>query len=139
MTHRVIRATIQHHYFFEQPATSLLGSSRAITWGHGPFVALDASTDATTISTVSSTVLAGVSLGWMVGFRKLTPLLTSDPQVQADNNSWNFGVGLHVNPKATVLGDGIVANMPLPAGETNPVRLKSQPRYGVMLLTSYGF
>ena len=76
----------------------------------------------------------------MVGFRRLTPLPAGSPaQTQADNNSWNFGVGFHVNPKATVLGDGIVANMPLPAGENNPVRLNSEPRYGVMLLTSYGF
>jgi hypothetical protein len=129
----------ESHYFFEQPATNILGSAHAITWGHGPFIALDASTDASTISTASSTIFAGVSVGWMVGFRKLTPLPAGPAQTQADNNSWNFGVGLHVNPKATVLGDGIFANMPLPAGENNPVRLRSEPRYGVMLLTSYGF
>jgi hypothetical protein len=128
------------HYFFEQQPTQILGSALPITWGHGPFVALDASTDASAISTASSTIFAGVSVGWMVGFRRLTPPLTSQaPVYTADNNSWNFGVGFHVNPKATVLGDGIFANMPLPAGETNPVRLKSESRFGVMLLTSYAF
>ena len=126
----------ESHYFFVPPATQLLGSALPITWGHGPFIAVDASTSATT----GSAVIAGLSLGWMVGFRRLTPPLPSEaPVYTADNNSWNFGVGLRVDPKATVLGDGIVANMPLPAGETSPVRLKSEPRYGVMFLTSYAF
>jgi hypothetical protein len=130
----------ESHYFFEQQATSILGSAHAITWGHGPFIALDASTDASTISTTSSTIFAGYSVGWMVGFRTLTTLPAGSlAQTQAENNSWNLGVGFHVNPKANVLGDGIFANMPLPAGESNPVRLKAEPRYGVMLLTSYGF
>ena len=53
----------ESHYFFVPPATQLLGSALPITWGHGPFIALDASTDASTISMVSSTVFAGVSLG----------------------------------------------------------------------------
>ena len=131
----------EFHYFFVPPATQLLGSALPITWGHGPFIAVDASTSATT----GSAVIAGLSL-WMVGFRRLTCLpspCSAPPGSQtvaiADNNSWNFGVGLRVDPKATVLGDGIVANMPLPAGETNPVRLKSVPRYGVTFITSYGF
>jgi hypothetical protein len=124
------------HYFFVPPATQLLGSALPITWGHGPFIAVDASTSATT----GSAVVAGISLGWMVGFRRLTlPATQAQPVAVADNNSWNFGIGFRVDPRGTVLGDGIVANMPLPAGETNPVRLKSEPRYGVMFLTSYAF
>jgi hypothetical protein len=131
----------ESHYFFEQPAANILGSQQAIQWGHGPFIALDASTDASNISTASSTIFAGYSVGWMVGFRRLTALTTTNAlaQAQADNHSWNFGVGFHVNPKATVLGDGIFANTPLPAGESSPVRLKSEARYGVMLVTSWGF
>jgi hypothetical protein len=90
-------------------------------------------------------------MGWMVGFRKsrLAAVSLINPQTStptasvaavADNTSWNFGVGFRVDPKATVLGDGIVANAPLLPGETvNPVRLKTVPRYGVMLLTSFGF
>src|SRR5262249_17963826 len=123
------------------PATQILGSALPITWGHGPFIAVDASTSTST--TTSSTIFAGISVGWMVGFRRLSPLPPSTPlppgTQQADNHSWNFGLGFHINPKGTVLGDGIVANMPLPAGETNPIRLKSEPRYGVILLTSFGF
>ena len=60
----------ESHYFFEQPATSILGSAHPIAWGHGPFISLDASTDASSISTASSTIFAGVSVGWMVGFRR---------------------------------------------------------------------
>jgi len=138
----------ESHYFFVPKPTYLLGSALPIQWGHGPFIAVDASTN----STGSVGVVAGISMGWMVGFKKLTRTpatvrvtdafsgRTITAQVAApDNNSWNFGVGFRVDPRATVLGDGIVANMPLPAGETNPVRLKTEPRYGVMLITSYGF
>jgi hypothetical protein len=84
-------------------------------------------------------------MGWMIGFRKTSLATVAIPGAKPmvaqvpDHNSWNFGVGFHVEPKATVLGDGIVANMPLPAGETNPVRTNTVPRYGVMLLTSFGF
>jgi hypothetical protein len=132
---------LESHYFFVPPADRILGSAQAITWGHGPFIAVDASTGTST--TTSSTIFADISMGWMVGFRRITPLFNPTPlpagTQQADNHSWNIGVGLHVNPKASVLGDGIVANMPLPAGETSPIRLKSEPRYGVILLTSFGF
>jgi hypothetical protein len=133
----------ESHYFFEQQPAQILGSAQPIQWGHGPFIALDASTDGSSISTAGSgtgSIYAGVSMGWMVGFRRITAPLPGQANIYtADNNSWNFGVGLHVNPKATVLGDGIVANMPLPTGETNPVRTRSEARYGVMLLTSYAF
>jgi hypothetical protein len=134
----------ESHYFFEQLPAQILGSAHPIQWGHGPFIALDASTDGSSISTAGSgtgAVYAGVSMGWMIGFRTITPPAPGQVYVfTASNNSWNFGVGFHVNPKATVLGDGIVANMPLPGGETtNPVRTKSEPRYGIMLLTSYAF
>jgi hypothetical protein len=138
----------ESHYFFVPNPTYLLGSAVPIHWGHGPFIAVDVSTN----STGSVGAVAGISMGWMVGFKKLIPTtattkvfdLDTGQHVTAqvavpDNNSWNFGVGFRVDPRATVLGDGIVANMPLPAGETNPVRLKTEPRYGVMLITSYGF
>jgi hypothetical protein len=54
------------------------------------------------------------------------------------NTSWNFGVGLRVDPKAQVLADGFIANQPPPAGET-AVRFKTEPRYGIMLLSSFSF
>jgi len=133
---------LESHYFFVPKPTYFLGSEVPIQWGHGPFIAVDASTN----STGSLGVVAGVSMGWMVGFKKLTPtpnlvrVAGQTAQIAVpNNNSWNFGIGFRVDPKATVLGDGIIANMPLPVGETNPVRLKTQARYGVMFITSYGF
>jgi hypothetical protein len=136
----------ESHYFFVPQVDFGWGLVTKGNWGTGPFVAVDASTSD------GSTVIAGVSMGWMVGFRrtKLTPVArldgngkmellgqTSVPDTTIP--SWNFGVGFRVDPRATVLGDGIVANAPLPPGETNPVRLNKVPRYGVMLLTSFTF
>jgi hypothetical protein len=67
----------------------------------------------------------------MVGLRH-PHLMTNDTQ------SWNLGVGLRVDPGAKVLGDGIVINQPLPAGET-AIRYKTEPRLGVMVLSSFSF
>jgi hypothetical protein len=53
-------------------------------------------------------------------------------------SSWNLGVGLRVDPKVRVLGDGIVADQPLPAGETQ-VRFKDDAQLGVMVLSSFTF
>jgi hypothetical protein len=56
----------------------------------------------------------------------------------ADNTNWNLGIGLRVDPKAQVLGDGFVANLPPPAGETM-IRYKTEPKAGVMLMSSFSF
>lgn len=137
----------ESHYFFLPPSPFL--GVKAGSWGIGPFVAVDAST------ANGSTVVAGFSMGLMVGFRRsglttvpvpVTLQGSSQPALLAvatpttDNNSWNFGVGFRVDPKATVFGDGVVANQPPPLGEASiPVRLKTAPRYGVMLMTSFSF
>jgi hypothetical protein len=68
----------------------------------------------------------------MIGLRHPTANTTSPTQ------SWNFGVGLRIDPHAQVLGDGIFANQPLPAGET-AIRYKNEPRAGIMLLSSFSF
>jgi hypothetical protein len=129
----------ESHYFFVPEADFVLGNAAvpAKTWGHGPFVAIDGT------SANNNTIIAGFSVGWMIGFRQPRGPTAVNPYTLAkeapyDNNSWNIGLGFRVDPKAQVLGDGVVANMPLPPGETT-VRLKTVPRYGVMLLTSYGF
>jgi hypothetical protein len=138
----------ESHYFFV-PKTSFLNDLVAAgSWGHGPFVALDASTSNGT------SIVSGVSIGYMIGFRR-TSLTPVHPTIAAaapgtavavpgasvlttDNNSWNFGIGFRVDPKATVLGDGFTANLPPPPGEAD-IRLKTVPRYGVMFVTSYSF
>jgi hypothetical protein len=52
-------------------------------------------------------------------------------------STWNIGIGLRVDPQAKVLGDGITLNQPLPVGDT--LRIKTEPRLGVMLLSSVTF
>ena len=103
-------------------------------WGHGSFVAIEAG------SGNGSEVINGYALGWMIGFRQRS--WSWDPHsgwnASYSTSSWNFGVGVRVDPKAQVLGDGVVANAPLPPGETT-VRLKTVPRYGVLLVSSFSF
>jgi hypothetical protein len=54
--------------------------------------------------------------------------------------SWNFGVGFRIEPGTKFLGDGIVANQPLPPGESiTPVRTITEASYGLMLLSSFAF
>jgi hypothetical protein len=79
----------ESHYFFVPNVPFLGGLVGPQNWGHGPFVAVDVSTGD------GSNVFAGVSMGYMVGFRR-TRLTTLDGRnfyLTTDNNSWNFGVG----------------------------------------------
>jgi hypothetical protein len=55
-------------------------------------------------------------------------------------SSWNFGLGLRVDPSSKVLADGVAANRPPPVGITTTDQLfKKEPRYGLMLLSSFSF
>jgi hypothetical protein len=123
----------ESHYFFV-PNNTFFGVP-AGDWGTGPFVAIDASTNN------NNSVISGYSIGWMIGFRSIS--WAQDPNSRqllptfSATSSWNFGVGFRVDPNAQVLGDGIVANAPLPAGDT--VRFKNEARYGIMLLSSFSF
>ena len=97
----------------------------------GPFVAIEAG-NATTSG--SNGPITGYALGLMVGLHHPT----TDPKLA--NSSWNFGVGLRVDPSATVFGDGVRANQPPPPGVTTADQLlKKEPRYGIMLLSSFSF
>jgi hypothetical protein len=95
----------ESHYFFVPDFAFPGGFVTKGNWGTGPFVAVDASTSD------GSNVIAGVSLGWMIGFRRtrLTPVVTPvvrpdgkagmevTPMPLPDNSpSWNFGVGFRV-------------------------------------------
>ena len=51
-------------------------------------------------------VIDSLGIGVMVGMRR-------SPK---SDNSLNIGLGLIVDPNSQLLGDGIVANQPLPAG-----------------------
>jgi hypothetical protein len=115
----------ESHYFFlpNIPFVTIPAGD----WGHGPFVAIDAGTSN------NNSVITGYSLGWMIGFRAIDPTTGT----YSTTSSWNFGVGFRVDPNAQVLGDGLTANAPLPPGDT--VRLKTEARYGIMLLSSFSF
>jgi hypothetical protein len=134
----IASVVVESHYFFVPQHDLYLGTAVVPqqTWGHGPFVAIDAGTN-----TSNNSVIYGFSIGWMIGFRQphygLIDTSSGGKVATYDNNSWNIGLGFRVDPQSKVLGDGLVANMPLPPGDT--VRTKTEARYGVMLLVSYGF
>lgn len=100
----------------------------------GPFVALEIGNGAA-VPSGNSGPITGYALGWMVGLHH--PKLDSHGN-DTNTGSWNLGIGLRVDPKAQVLGDGIVANQPLPVGETT-IRYKTEPRLGIMLVSSFSF
>jgi hypothetical protein len=101
----------------------------------GPFVAIEVG-GGTSATPATNGPITAFAMGWMVGLHH--PKLDAKGNLVADNNmSWNFGLGFRVDPKAQVLGDGLVANMPLPPGDS--IRYKTEPRYGIMLLSSFSF
>lgn len=124
-------------YFFPF-ADELPGFPKGIPgMGTGPFAAVEVGST----SGGGNGVINAYAIGWMVGLRQWA--WVDNPQSGpyrsfAGNKSWNFGVGLRVDPKAKTLGDGIIANQPLPKGETS-IRTKTAPRYGVMFVSSFGF
>jgi hypothetical protein len=100
--------------------------------GHGPFVAIEVG-DGSSATPAANGPITAFAMGWMLGMRHPSNLVGGSPTA-----SWNFGLGIRVTPKSQVLGDGIFANQPLPAGET-VIRYKTEPRYGIMLLSSFSF
>jgi hypothetical protein len=137
----IVGFVLEAHYFFSQgnwnPPYFYNWNT---TWGTGPFVAIEIGGGGSPAS--NSGPITAYGLGWMIGFREPT-WDYSGPQPKpryTSNLSWNLGVGLRVDPSAKVLGDGIVANQPLPPGESvTAVRLKTSPRYGLMVISSFGF
>ena len=124
---------LEAHYFFKEwlPLPNCLNYN-CNDIATCPFVALEVGTGATATPS-SSGLITGYALGWMVGLHHPDP--TSS---KTSNASWNFGVGFVVNPTAKVLGDGFGPNQPPPAGETS-VRYVTEPRYGILLLSSFSF
>ena len=134
---------LETHYFFRDwavPFNCNKSTVSFITYGctdfaMGPFVAIEVGGGAKSAPD-DNALITGYALGVLFGFRHLGP--DGKPTDSHPNSSWNFGIGLRVDPQAKVLGDGFVANAPPPIGETT-VRVKTEPRYGVMLLSSFSF
>ena len=127
------RIMLEMHHFFTPHGTLFLGRENRIRdrngklpieqqekeWGFGPFVAIQPGTD---------DIIEAVAAGVMIGLRH-------DPK---STQSFNFGVGWVVDPNTRTLGDGIVANQPLPGNETG-IRYKERMQNGVLVLASFGF
>jgi hypothetical protein len=112
------RVILEAHYYPEK-----------ITWnvgdfGWGPFAAVEAGAAGTT----SSSGITGFGVGVMGGWK-----------VASDSSSgFNLGVGYLWEGNVQTLGDGITANQPLPAGETQ-IRYKNQSVGAVILFFSWTF
>ena len=131
------RIMLESHYFFtpcggffglssviNNPCTPKAGGGRERgepKWGWGPFVALQPAGG-------EGKLIDAIGMGLMVGFRKS----------ETTTQSFNFGVGYVMDTNVKVLGDGIVANQPLPPGET-AVRLKDTTQSGLLFISSFSF
>ncbi len=87
-------------------------------WSWGPFLAF----------APGSRVIDAVGFGLMLGYR---------PH-RNDQYSFNFGIGGTLDLDARVLGDGLIANEPLPPGETS-ARTKQTTAAGLLVLFSVGW
>ena len=96
-------------------------------WGFGPFVAIQPG---------SNNIIDSVGVGGMVGFKRPKSIGGSAPLGVGD--SFNIGVGALIDIKQKVLGDGVRANEPLPAGET-ALRFKETSQIGAVVIFSYSF
>jgi hypothetical protein len=112
---------LEAHYFFapDRPFLNLASGN----WGIGPFVAIQGGNEK---------ALSGLGFGLMIGFRQLGSAL-----VPTSNLSWNFGIGAIYDPSIRVLGNGLVADRPLPAGDS--LRTIEAGSWGLMLLSSFNF
>jgi hypothetical protein len=127
---------LEAHYFVKEwfPQATCQGFN-CTEYALGPFVAIEVGGGAT--ATASNGPITGYALGLMAGSHR--PTAPGDNSKLA-NSTWNFGVGLRVDPSAQVLADGVAANRPPPAGiTTTDLLIKKEPRYGIMLLSSFSF
>jgi len=129
---------LEAHYFVKEwfpfPGCRDLNCS---DYAIGPFVALEVGGGTNATPSGDNNPITGYALGLMLGMHRPNP---SAGDSKLANSSWNFGVGLRVDPSAQVLADGVAANRPPPPGiMTNDQLFKKEPRYGIMLLSSFSF
>jgi hypothetical protein len=72
----------------------------------------------------SDNIIEGVGLGWMLRL----------PDKLFDR-ALNIGLGVFVEENVQILGDGVVANQPLPAGETE-IRFRNSDQTAVLFMVS---
>jgi hypothetical protein len=108
-----VRAVLEAHHFFEVSRGKI---------GIGPVAAVQLGSDGS--SAVS------FALGAMIGWK--------DQDDKTSAGSWNLGIAYDLSQGVKVLGDGITANKPLPAGETQ-IRYKTQSAGGLLVFFSRRF
>lgn len=115
------RIMLESHYFFTpgKAGGNFLRVNNG-NWGVGPFVALQPGTDE---------IIEAIAAGIMIGFKR---------NGSTSGGSWNFGLGVVVDPNVQILGDGFIENSPPPGTETI-VRFKEASQVGVLLITSFSF
>ncbi len=113
-----VRILLESHFFF-RPNGPLLGIPPD-RWGWGPMVAIQPG---------SGSLIDAYGVGLMLGLRRPDP---------GNFSSWNFGIGLILDPKTKTLGDGFTANQPPPAGETE-VRYTTRAQGGLFIMTSFSW
>jgi hypothetical protein len=115
----VPRIVLEAHYFIRHNGRG--EDFNLATRGNGPFVCVQSS---------GQNAIEGFGLGWMWGWRyKPGP---------PSSKSFNLAAGLIFDGNVTVLGDGLEANEPLPAGET-AIRFKEESRLGALIFGSFSF
>jgi hypothetical protein len=110
---------LEAHYFFV-PDRSFLNLTTG-NWGIGPFVAIQGGDEQ---------FLSGLGFGLMIGFRQPNSIVNT-------NLSWNFGIGAIYDPAVKVLGNGLVADRPLPTGDS--LRTTEVGSWGLMPMSSFNF
>jgi len=125
------RLILESHYFLTPPGRGLpfLGlvnptreeraAGQQPMWGFGPFVAVQPGSD---------NVIDAIGGGLMFGLRRPT----------TGTDSFNVGLGFLYDLDVQTLGDGIIENEPLPAGETE-IRYRRRAQSGFMIMSSFSF
>ena len=126
------RVMLETHYFFKPTGKlfwafdSVKNTKEVKMWGHGPFIGIQPG---------SQNIIEAIGFGWMLGFRRAEPDATN---TLTAHSSFNLGIGIVVDPRVQVLGDGVTRNQALPVGETQ-IRFKDTAQYGLLLMSSFSF
>ena len=118
-TNNVARIMLETHYFITRNKCRAFGITLSDEpCGAGPFVAIQPG---------SQELIEAIGAGLMFGFRR----------AKDSSDSFNIGLGIICDPNVKVLGDGLVANEPLPEGDS--LRYKQTSAWGVLFISSFSF
>ena len=114
----------------------LFGAQRAADgkpgtqWRHGIFVCTELGDEK---------LMRSFGLGYMASFRSFSasPDATQRTVVADTSAAFNLGIGLIADPAVKVLGDGLHANQPMPAGDT--IRFREKTQVSAVLMFSASF